>query len=298
MLRFILVFILGISSVLADSREEAITILNNLSRETSTVSKLDSASKLFLGLPYGHSGPLGEGPDGKYDQDPLYRFDTFDCTTYVETIMALATSNSIDEFEINLNDIRYKNGEISFFTRNHFTDLQWIPLNIQNGYLEEINHLVVAPTQIKMASALINFSGWVNSLKIENLVVPLATMSEKEELLIELRAEGALFPSEEAFVPYIMVNTLVAQPKLLDKIPHGAIVNFVRPNWDLTEAAGTHQNISHQGFLFRKGKILYLRHASTSLGGKVYELPFIDYLKKFVNHPTLKGVHLMRMKKS
>src|SRR5688572_7398635 len=42
----------------------------------------------FLDAPY-LLEPLGEGPDGVYSQEPLYRTDRFDCVTYVDTVLAL-----------------------------------------------------------------------------------------------------------------------------------------------------------------------------------------------------------------
>jgi hypothetical protein len=293
MLNIIIALLLGCSFAFAGPREEATDILGRFNAETDLVKRLDLISKIFIGLPYGKTGPLGEGPEGKYDQDPLYRFDTFDCTTYVETIMALALARDIHEFEESLNHIRYENGEIDYLKRNHFTDLQWIPFNIKNGFMSEINQYVVNPAAIKMAEALVNLPGWIKSLKTSNLVVPMASEAEKNKLLQELHAEAFNYKAEMARVPYITISSIVSDPKILNQIPSGTIVNFVRPNWDLTDVAGTHQNISHQGFLFKMGKILYLRHASTA--GNVQQLPFIDYLKKFVNHPTLKGIHLMKL---
>lgn len=293
MSKFLILLIFSCSFAFAGPREEAEIILQRFSQETSVNKRLDLISRTFLGLPYGKNGPLGEGPTGKYDQDPLYRFDTFDCTTYVETIMALARAHNVDEFEDLLNNIRYENGNIDYLTRNHFTDLQWIPQNIQNGQLLEINHEVVSPNEIKIATAEINFPGWLRSIKIDQIMAPEASIEERRQLLEDLHGEARNYSIQTASVSYVAIKTLVAKPSLLDRIPTSSLVNFVRPNWDLTEVAGTHQNISHQGFLFRKGKVLLLRHASTS--GKVEELPFIDYLKKFQNHATLKGVHLMKL---
>lgn len=293
MMKLLILLILSTSFAFAGSREEAADILLRFQNETSVTKRLDIISRIFVGLPYGKGGPLGEGPDGKYDQDPLYRFDTFDCTTYLETIMALALARDVNEFEVTLDKIRYENGEVDYLKRNHFTDLQWIPYNVQNGYMAEINNEVVAPSDIKIAEAVINFPGWLKSIKVDQIIVPMASTEEKLSLLEELRAEASNYTSKIARVPYIAINTILARPAILNKIKTGTVVNFVRPNWDLTEVAGTHQNISHQGFLFREGKTLYLRHASTS--GKVEQVPFIDYLKRFQNHATLKGIHLMRV---
>lgn len=295
MIKLFFILLLSLSTAFAGPREEAQELLKRFSAETSVVKRMDLMSKVFLGLPYGMGGPLGEGPSGKYDQDPLYRFDTFDCTTFVETITALALARDINEFENHLDKIRYENGEIDYLKRNHFTDLQWIPYNIENGYLKEINELVLPKNEILTAVAEINLPGWLRAIKIEEIKAPMASTEERAALLEELHGEAVNFSVHTARVPYIAINTLVKRPALLDKIPSGTLVNFVRPNWDLTDLIGTHQNISHQGFLFRKGKVLYLRHASSSGEKKVIELPFIDYLRPFVNHATLKGIHLMQV---
>jgi hypothetical protein len=292
MFKFLLALIFISTAAFAQTREEAQGILLRFKDETSFTRRLDLLSAHFLGLPYGKGGPLGEGPSGKYDQDPLYRFDTFDCTTYVETIMALAHARDVDEFEMHINNIRYKDGVIDYLERNHFTDLQWIPFNTLNGYLREIN-AEIAPEFLMVAQALVNFPGWLRSHKIEQIVVPGVSDSERENLLMELKSEARNYSEEYARVSYIPIKDILARPEILKPIPHGALVNFVRPNWDLTDVAGTHQNISHQGFLFWTGKNLFLRHASTS--GTVENVLFLDYLKRFRNHATLKGVHIMKI---
>lgn len=281
------------SFAFAAPREEAARIIERYRSENSTSIKLEAFSRMFVGLPYGKNGPLGEGPLGKYDQDPLYRFDTFDCTTYVETIMALAQAKDVDEFEYLLNNIRYEDGIIDYLKRNHFTDLQWIPNNIHIGQLLEITAETFGEANIHLAQADINFPGWLKSHKVEQIILINGSISERKERLSELHAEAVNYVTQKATVPYVSIKTLLARPELLNKVPQASLVNFVRPNWDLTEAAGTHQNISHQGFLFWKNKKLYLRHASTA--GKVEDVLFLDYLKKFQNHATLKGIHLMGM---
>lgn len=292
-MKFLLFLLFSSGMALATPREEAATILSTLSDESSVIKKMDRASLSFMGLPYGKTGPLGEGPDGRYDQDPLYRFDTFDCTTLIETVISLARARDVDDFEKQMDRIRYENSEVDYLKRNHFPSLQWVPNNIANGLLREINDSVISPDDQKTAEAVINLPGWLRKIKVDQLVVPAATQEEKLFLLKELSDLAASYSPELAQLNYIPISTLVNKPALLKRIPHGSIVNFVRPNWDLTEATGTHMNVSHQGLLFRKNKILYLRHASSA--GTVAEIPFIDYLKKFVGHATLKGIHLMKV---
>lgn len=271
-------------------------LLKQFQSTTVKEERLNQFSKIFLKLPYGLSGPLGEGPGAPYDQDPLYRFDTFDCTTYVETIIALALSGHEDEFLFHLNNIRYEGGGVDYTLRNHFPDLDWVPNNINNGYLEEINHQIVAQNEIKLASTIIDKPAYYNFMKIENLrLYDATTASEKAQRVLEWRREGDKFSPQEGRINYIPVNTLVDRPMLLNKIPHGTIVNFVRPNWDTRSLQGSRMNVSHQGFLFRENGKLILRHASS--GDKfVVQTMFLDYLKKFYNHATLKGIHLMKLK--
>ncbi len=293
-MKLILITLMLTSHVFAGPREEAQNYLDRGANVSGVVNRMDAFSKLFIGRPYGVGGPLGEGPEGRYDQDPLYRFDTFDCTTYVETIVSLAHSRSVDEFEAAMNNIRYENGDVDYLKRSHFTDLWWIPRNIQSGLLTDITH-DLGERQVLVARAVINLPGWLKKIHPEEIRVPNASQEERNSLLAELRGMHVNYISEIAEVPYVSINWILKNPSFVNKIPHGTVVNFVRPNWDLTHEYGSHQNISHQAFLFRKGNVLFLRHASTSNPQTVFELPFLDYIKKFENHATLKGVHFMRV---
>lgn len=288
------IFLLLISlSAIASPRDEAQNLLTKFQSQESLTERINLFSRSFLDLPYGKGGPLGEGEEGRYDQDPLYRFDTFDCTTFVETVVALAITRQVDDFEIKMNDIRYENGEVDYLKRNHFPSLQWIPNNIRNGILSEINHLVLPASQRKIAQAVINLPGWLRAIKIDEIKVPLASLEERQNLLEELQNLASGYIATLATLEYLPISTLLAKPQGLKKIPHGTIVNFVRPNWDLTQEVGTHMNVSHQGFIFKIGEKIILRHASTS--GKVIDILLIEYLKKFENHPTMKGIHLMQV---
>ncbi len=291
-----LLLILGSSLLLSNTWASDIdSILRQFDSISSTEERLDKISEIFKGLPYGSTGPLGEGPNAPYDQDPLYRFDTFDCTTYVETITALALSATESEFMYHLNQIRYKDGIVDYTLRNHFPSLDWIPNNTHNGMLEEINTLVLPEAQLSIATTIIDKPSYYNFLKMTDLRIYDGSSEEEKKARVEMwHNEGTKFTAEEASLKYIPINTLVNKPALLKKIPHGTIVNFVRPNWDIRHLQGTKMNVSHQGFLFIKNNVLNLRHAAA--GDKVVEVPFIQYLKKFYNHATLKGIHLMKVR--
>ena len=78
-----------------------------------------SNGQQFIGAPYINS-PLGE--EVAPDTDPLIRFDAFDCTTFVETVLA---NGDVDK----LNRIRYQDGNIGFLNRNHFIESDWLQNN-------------------------------------------------------------------------------------------------------------------------------------------------------------------------
>ena len=96
--------------------------------------RVEQLSRLFLGTPYG-SFPLGEGEG--VEPQPRWRKDLVDCQTYVETVLALANARSLPEAKSLLDDIRYLAKPLTFSSRNHFTEAQWVPANERKGYLEE-----------------------------------------------------------------------------------------------------------------------------------------------------------------
>ena len=94
-------------------------------REPSFHARLVEVAVRSLGTPYA-DGPLGEGPEGAYDRDPLIDLTRADCVTFVEQTVALAASPSYEEALNTLQRIRYRNGKISFVTRHHFMISDWI----------------------------------------------------------------------------------------------------------------------------------------------------------------------------
>lgn len=65
------------------------------------------------------------------------RMDGFDCTTYLQTVLAIALSKTLDEFLNNLREIRYRDGKISYQTRLHYT-INWAAYQISRGLLTDL----------------------------------------------------------------------------------------------------------------------------------------------------------------
>jgi hypothetical protein len=94
------------------------------------VERFIQATSLFRGVPY-HNGPLGEGDAGGPDPDPRCDFERADCVTFLEQSLALAVADPADpaSFPAVLDAIRYRDGRVSYVTRNHYMVRDWIPAN-------------------------------------------------------------------------------------------------------------------------------------------------------------------------
>lgn len=245
-------------------------------------SRIEFYSQHFLSQrsPY-LINPLGEGRDGEFVKSPLYRFDGFDCTTFVETVLALSIARTPEEFKKELNQIRYDKGYVSYEARNHFPSVDWIPNNSKAGLVEDITGII--------AGARTRWS---------------QTWIEKDEWLRKkgpgFQKISRHFKKELGRIPYIAKEDLFRQPDLMERIPSGAIFHVVRPNWDLRKVIGTKLDVSHMGFLIRERGVLYMIHASNGMrdGGDDYQgvkkEPLIGYIERvMMESPSMAGFNIL-----
>ncbi|MEP0071088.1 MAG: N-acetylmuramoyl-L-alanine amidase-like domain-containing protein [Marinomonas sp.] len=273
--------------------------VENTPHAVPSEERINSLSKIFLGVPYVGSG-LGEGEQGKYDKDPLVRFDEFDCTTYVETILAGVMSSSENDFMSSLLSFRYKDGNVTFISRNHFPSLDWIPNN--QDKLKDITQLV-AQESLMTAEAIIDKTSWYQKMEKKNLHCDKDLSAQCDDLLDQLHGEGDAFSPEVASLDYVPLTALylpsdksddgsfIVDQSILDRIPSGSVISMVRPNWELKQWIGTNMNVSHQGFAIRKEGQLLLRHASV-LHKKVIDENFVDYFSRYTSASSLKGFNV------
>lgn len=260
--------------------------------------RLKHFSSQFLDYPY-LLGPLGEGDNARFDQSPLYRTDSFDCLTFVETTLALAFGNNTAQFKKCMRKIRYSEGRIDFICRNHFTDIDWNQNNQKQGYFKDITPLIVNKNHesvFQIASALIDKPSWYQHFTPKRIKLKQSHPDEQIKRLLELKKLGSLLPQIKAETPYIPFSALFDNQGnvdvfLISQIPNAAIIEIVRPNWDLTQQIGTHLNISHLGFVFWINGQLIFRQASSEFN-RVTDIPLIDYLNKARSSPTIKGINI------
>lgn len=90
--------------------------------------RTEAASRALLGRPY-LLGPLGEGDSLKGEPKPRFRMDVFDCVTFLETSLALASATDTSNLLAHMDSIRYRSGEVAWRWRNHFTESEWLVRN-------------------------------------------------------------------------------------------------------------------------------------------------------------------------
>jgi hypothetical protein len=91
--------------------------------------RIAAISHGFLGAPY-IVDPLGGGAQEK--EHLVLREDGFDCVTFCETVLAAARARTPEEFVSELRRMRYRDGEVDWYARNHYF-AEWGLNNIANG---------------------------------------------------------------------------------------------------------------------------------------------------------------------
>src|SRR6476661_1834419 len=96
--------------------------------------RIEAVSREFLGLPY--SSTL----IGSAEQPEVFvaSLDSFDCVTYIETVLALAVASTPTQFSELLRQLRYDRGRVEWKKRNHYMT-QWIRNNRRNGTIRRIS---------------------------------------------------------------------------------------------------------------------------------------------------------------
>lgn len=281
-------FFPSLSFAAFQSDDEIVVQLIAANKDSPIPRRIETQSGVLLNTPY-LAGALGEGISGKYDQNPLYRFDHFDCETYVDTVMALALAKNLPDFRSKINQIRYKRANVNFTQRNHFPSADWIPSNKKNGFIHELTYFI-AGQKTRVSIAQINRRSWYHYLTPDRIQITYLTPQEKESKLAQLKSEGeAYYFSKKVSIAYIPVFELLRNPKLRQKIPSGSLIFFVGHDAYLTSRIGTPMNVLHMGFaIWNKGQ-LYCRMAS-SKAKRVLDVRFQDYLKTYLPLGTLDGI--------
>ena len=196
------------------------------------------------------------------DSAPLFP-EKLDCTTFVETVVALSRSDSPADLFQRLIEVRYRDAQPSFTNRNHFVEADWIPNNEKSQILKDITADLATSAQIHVQAEdrTLHRSQWISD------------QVHRQGLDREIASVPA--ETKEVRVAYLPLERI---EKVLSQIPSGAIINFVR------EKSPKHPVlVSHQGIAVRDSQgQLMLRHAS--IGGRIRTESLASYLDGMKQH--------------
>jgi hypothetical protein len=213
--------------------------------------RLLAASELFAGRVY-VLDPLGEGA-GTLDPDPIYRFDVFDCQTFVETVLALQKAKSFSDFLLRFAAMRYDSGKILYEYRSHLVEAQWMPRNIASGVFSDITAEIGAGKEKK---ALFDVSD-------KGLAKAYEPFRDRLQ---------SLWPVGSYSISYLPLDWAIAN---IEKIPTNTIIQVVR-----LPKAGVPHTVTHQGIYLEKDGKRFLRNASSSPRfQKVVDRDLTEYLE-------------------
>ena len=209
------------------------------------------------------------------DEVLTINIDELDCMTFVETVYALVRTTlngrySWRDFANNLEDIRYRNGElIDYASRLHYAS-NWIIDNIHRGNLTEATRDIegrknVTKTLNYMSTHPDSYSALADTTQLRKI----------REVEIGYRNH---------LIPYISKDA-VHTKKVAAQLRDGDIVGLV------TKADGL--DISHFGIILKDGNNVMFLNAS-SVGKKVrIEKNIADYLR---SNRSVLGLRVVRIK--
>jgi hypothetical protein len=193
------------------------TAIEEAQRHPEIADRIEQISRLFLGTPYGQY-PLGEGSG--LEPQPRWRADMVDCQTYVETVLAMANAKNLAQAKALLDDIRYRAPPISFSSRNHFTEAQWLPANEAKGYLiEETSEI---DRDAPSATLILRREQWSKVKGLERLApaeIPEGKFSIRYLPLTEARQRAAQIAPGS-----VMLIVRAPDPRRVVRVSHMALV--------------------------------------------------------------------------
>ena len=230
---------------------------------------MEFIGRQFVGMPY-KSGTLEMEPETL-----TINLDEFDCTTFIETVTALALTiedrkNSWQDFANNLESLRYRQGEANGYASrlHYFSD--WIVTNIHRGYIKEVtDRIPQSDSQIKTLDYMSHNRASYPALKDS------ATFEGIKNMEVGYRSHR---------FPYIKSARLTSKP-VTNALKGGDIVALT------TKIGGL--DVSHVGLIVIEKDGPHLLHASSREGKVVVDkLPLAEYMRKSSN---LTGIRVIRL---
>ena len=215
---------------------------------------LERVTRGLVGAAYLLSA-LGEGEG--IDRDPRFRLDAFDCTTFVETALALAHCDDYDRLPPLLDKIRYVDGRPDFQNRRHLVTSQWIPGLTAAGFLRDIT-TDVGHDKTRFVHLHLTKRRW-----------------KRRRVARTLPLDPDRIPYGHYDLPYLPIDVALT---LRRAIPPGTIINVIR-----AESMRSPDMVTHQGLVIVRpySRQRLVRHASP-VAKRVIDEPLRRMLKRYL----------------
>ena len=220
------------------TKEKLVNLMKESKKYKNIGKKIDFISNKFIGTKYKENTLIGSNST---EEVLTINLSGVDCFTYLDYVQSLSTSTSFREFKDNIIKIRYKNGLISYKSRNHFFS-DWTVNNVD--YIYDITKEVAK-----------------NSYKKET-----KTLNRKSKSEVYLKGITPV-TREIYFIPSKKIDK-----KILNELNTGDYVGIY------SEKEGL--DVSHTGIIIKKENEVFIRHSSSrKINKKVVDEIFTEYIK-------------------
>ena len=244
------------------SNQEIDSLLTEISQKGLSISeRINFYSEKFLGTPYKFQC-VGDGPYALIENWPLVNFKETNCMSLCEHVLAMAISDSWDNFFNNLLQIRYKDGIIGMRTRNHYTMADWLP---ENSWILEDMSRKVGGEYTKSVTRTISHKKFFTSKGIKDM--------------------RYVLPDREITIDYVPLNVLVEVEK---NIRPGDIVALIYAN--KTDVFSAHMLI-----IAEKNNKKYIREAN-SKKATTFDTPYKEWASNMQDLEDYLGLSFMRVR--
>jgi len=230
-------------------------------KDMTITGRIEFYSELFLGMPYNLTC-TGDGPYALYETEPLVNFEETNCMVYTEHVLALAISDSWDNFFNNLQQIRYKDGIIGMRTRNHYTMADWLP---ENAWLLDDVSRTIGGEHTKQFTRTISHKTFFTNKGIDDL--------------------RYVKPDREVTIDYVPMRAL---PDVKENIQSGDIFALIYA--DMPDIFSAHMLIA-----IRKNGELYFRESAMS-EMSTFDSTFEEWYEKYKDSTTHAGLSFIRVR--
>jgi hypothetical protein len=271
--------------------------------KSSFYGKILGFSQAFIGKPYNFE--LGDRLitwDQKRDKNELIDLTSFDCISYVETVLALATLKDIasddNQFAAqlggNIAKIMFSSTDYNFVNRNHFIDTEWLKHNagiIGHNVVEKLAYAKTKTAKINKAALL--------ETQISDYAEKYLPSDERAEFAAKYYQQLKDISPVDSTISYISFADFLKHQESLSKKLKNNIYLFlmIMDNPKMLELTKSEHNVAHVGFVFAKDGKLYLRHATSAGPKTVIEVPLEDVAKGKEQSKIFPGIALFKIKK-